>query len=190
MDTLLISPRHYSLMPSTFSVGRGNSYTDRIQNKNPEKTSVSTGPNTDFTECTEHPITDSFQFNTPQSVLKMNDPETKRSLLSIASKIFDPVGLLTPFTVKAKILFQDLWQRELEWEDQLDEEVAAQWRSWKSDLPCLSRINIPRHFMANGRSIIKLRGFGGASPKAYGVAVYIQTMDAAGKVSTHLVMSK
>ena len=120
----------------------------------------------------------------------MNDPETKRSLLSIAWKIFDPVGLLTPFTVKAKILFQDLWQRELEWEDQLDEEVAAQWRSWKSHLPCLSRINIPRHFMANGRSIIKLRGFGGASPKAYGVAVYIQTMDAAGKVSTHLVMSK
>ena len=48
----------------------------------------------------------------------MNDPETKSLLtpLSIASRIFDPMGLLTPFTVKAKIVFQDLWQRELEWE--------------------------------------------------------------------------
>jgi len=135
-------------------------------------------------------IADSFLFNVPQSVLKMNDPETKRSLLSIASRIFDPMGLLSPFTVKAKIPFQDLWQRGLEWEDQLDEEVATQWRSWKSELPCLSRINIPRHFMANGRSIIELHGFGDASPKTYGAAVYIRSMDAAGKVSTHLVISK
>ena len=44
--------------------------------------------------------------------------------------------------------------------------------------------------MANGRSIIELHGFGDASPKAYGAAVYIRSMDAAGKVSTHLVMSK
>ena len=57
----------------------------------------------------------------------INDPETKKSLLSIASRIFDPIGLLSPFTVKAKILFQDLWKRGLEWEDQLDEEVATQW---------------------------------------------------------------
>jgi len=135
-------------------------------------------------------ITDSFLFNIPQSVLKINDPETKRSLLSIASRIFDPKGLLTPFTVKAKIQFQDLWQRGLDWEDQLDEEIAAQWRSWKSELPCISRITTPRHFMANGRSIIELHGFGDASPKAYGAAVYIGSMDAAGKVSTHLVMSK
>lgn len=127
-------------------------------------------------------ITDSFLFNIPQSVLKMNDPETKRSLLSVALRIFDPMGLLTPFTVKAKILFQDLCQRGLEWEDQLDEEVAAQWRSWKLKLPCLSPINIPRHFMANGRSIIELHGFGDASPKAYGAAIYIQSMDATGKV--------
>ena len=98
-------------------------------------------------------ITDYFLFNVPQSdsVLKMNDPETKRSLLSIASRTSDEMGLLSPFTVKAKILFQDLWQRGLEWEDQLDEAVATQWRSWKSKLPCLNRINIPRHFMENGR---------------------------------------
>jgi len=118
-------------------------------------------------------ITDSFLFNIPQSVLKMNDPEMKRSLLSIASRIFDPMGLLTQITVKAKILFQDLWQRGLEWEDQLDEEVAAHWRSWKSELPCRSHITIPCHFTANGRSIIELHRFGDAPPKAYGAAIYI-----------------
>lgn len=53
----------------------------------------------------------------------------KRSLLSIESRILDPMGLLALFTAKAKILFQDLWQRGLEGEDQLGEDVAAQWRS-------------------------------------------------------------
>jgi len=43
--------------------------------------------------------------------------------------------------------------------------------------------------MANGRSIIELHRFG-EKRKAYGAAVYIRSMDAAGKVLTHLVMSK
>ena len=102
------------------------------------------------------------------------------------------MGLLTPSTIRAKILFQDLWQRGLEWEDRLDEDVAIQWRSWKSELSHLSCISIPRYLMADvGSSLtIELHGFGDASPKAYGAAVYIRSTDAAGKVSTHLVMSK
>ena len=122
----------------------------------------------------------------------MDDPETKRSLLSIASRIFDPMGLLTPFTIRAKILFQDLWQRGLEWEDRMNEDVAVQWRSWKSELPHLSCISIPCYLMADvgSSSTIELHVFGDASPKAYDAAVYIRSTDAAGKVSTPLVMSK
>ena len=90
-----------------------------------------------------------FFLSVPKSVLKVDDPETKRSLLSIASRIFDPMGLLTPFTIRAKIFFQDLWQRGLEWEDWMNEDVAVQWRSWKSELPHLSCISIPCYLMAD-----------------------------------------
>ena len=62
-------------------------------------------------------------------MLTANDPETKRSLLSIASKVFDPMGLITPFTIRAKMLFQEVWQRGLQWEDRLDDDIAEQWRS-------------------------------------------------------------
>ena len=44
-------------------------------------------------------------FSVPASVLTPNDTETTRSLLSIASKVFDPVGLITPLTMRAKMLF-------------------------------------------------------------------------------------
>ena len=114
-------------------------------------------------------------------MLTANDPETKRSLLSIASKVFDPMGLITLFTIRAKMLFQELWQRGLQWEDRLGDDIADQWRSWKSELSQLSCITIPRHFMGNieSSSSIELHGFGDASTKAYGAAVYIRSISGA-----------
>lgn len=35
-------------------------------------------------------------------------PTTKRSVLKISAKIFDPIGLLSPFTIQWKVLFQEL----------------------------------------------------------------------------------
>ena len=48
-------------------------------------------------------------FDLSNRILNSDNPETKRSLLSLTSKVFDPLGLLTPFVVRAKILFQELW---------------------------------------------------------------------------------
>jgi len=77
-------------------------------------------------------------------VLTVSDPEPEKSLLSIASKIFDPIGLNTPFTIRAKMLFQELWQGGLQWEDHLDEDIAVQWRSWRSERSQLNCINVTR----------------------------------------------
>ena len=41
--------------------------------------------------------TDCFFFNIAKHVLESKDCETKRYLLSFASKIFDPMGLLSPY---------------------------------------------------------------------------------------------
>ena len=49
-----------------------------------------------------------FFFELSNKILNNDDPETKRSLLSLTSKVFDPMGLLEPFIIRAKILFQEL----------------------------------------------------------------------------------
>ena len=137
-------------------------------------------------------LTDCFIFSVPASVLTANDPETNRNLLSIASKVFDPMRLITSFTIRAKMLFQEVWQRGLKWEDRLDDDIAEQWRSWKSELSQLSCITIPRCFMGNieSSSSVELHGFGDASTKACEAAVYIRCVDEAGHISTHHVMSR
>ena len=78
------------------------------------------------------------------------------------------------------------------WDDPLDSEVKAKWLHWKSELLQLIGVSIPRCF-GNGitqESKIELHGFGDASPKAYGAAVYIRIADKQGHVSSQLVISK
>ena len=77
---------------------------------------------------------DNFFIDITTKVLTSDDPETKRSLLSIASKLFDPMGLLSPFVIRAKIMFQELWSHGLQWDDKLPDDIVEKWRSWKEEL--------------------------------------------------------
>ncbi|XP_065061333.1 uncharacterized protein LOC135688421 [Rhopilema esculentum] len=49
-------------------------------------------------------------------------PITKRSVLKIAAKIFDPMGYLAVLTINYKAFFQQLCLKKLAWDDELDEE--------------------------------------------------------------------
>ncbi|XP_043648453.1 uncharacterized protein LOC122616929 [Drosophila teissieri] len=46
-----------------------------------------------------------------------SDHVTKRSILSIASSLFDPLGLVTPIIIVAKIILQELWLLKLHWDE-------------------------------------------------------------------------
>ena len=41
---------------------------------------------------------------------------TKRSVLSLLARVFDPMGFVLPFTVNARHLFQDIWRLGLDWQ--------------------------------------------------------------------------
>ena len=135
---------------------------------------------------------DVFFFELSNRILNNDDPETKRSLLSLTSKVFDPMGLLVPFIVRAKILFQELWSRGLQWDDKLPDDILDQWRAWKAELIYLDKVRIPRYF-ALGLAVssgIELHAFDDVSSKAYGSAVYAHVEDFSGQVRTQLLMSK
>ena len=136
--------------------------------------------------------TDEFLFNQGKKLTNIQDQGTKRSLISISSKLFDPMGWLGPFSVRAKILYQELWTRGLDWDQKLDADLMSLWNTWKEDLKELSNLRIPRCFVSDHTNVnsVELHGFGDASPKAYGAVVYVVLKDESGKVNVQLVMSK
>ncbi len=119
---------------------------------------------------------------------------TKRSVLKVSASLYDPLGLLSPYTVIAKMLFQRLCVEKVEWDVPLPKSHADQWKSWISELSALNSLRIPRCYLGCLPSYpvdarFELHGFSDGSSKAYAATVYIR-VHWQDQISTALVASK
>ena len=117
-------------------------------------------------------------------------PITRRGLLSVTSSIYDPLGFICPFVLKAKILFQTLCRQG--WDDPMSHDMASQWQRWPQDLPLIERMSIPRCVKPDGIAIstMQLHHFADASERAYGAVSYLRLVDIDGKVHCSFLMAK
>lgn len=69
---------------------------------------------------------------------------TKRLILSLTQKVFDPVGYLCPATLVPKLIIQSLWKQNLTWDQPVDKTNATSFRNWAKELPYLLQVEIPR----------------------------------------------
>ncbi|KFD72858.1 hypothetical protein M514_14762 [Trichuris suis] len=60
-------------------------------------------------------------------------PDTKQSLLKCAARIFDPLGLVAPFTVVAKTLLEMLWKEKVDWDSVMPANLKRRWLKRKVD---------------------------------------------------------
>ncbi|XP_077282625.1 uncharacterized protein LOC143908736 [Temnothorax americanus] len=117
-----------------------------------------------------YPQTDNFGFQ----VHPLDRDCTKRTILSELARIFDPLGFLTPLTFAAKRLIQQLWVLKLEWDDRPPSEICSRWGRYKSELPALASIRIPRTIAMANVIRREIHGFCDASEQGYGAVVYIR----------------
>ena len=117
---------------------------------------------------------------------------TKRSLLKIAAKIFDPMGCLSLFTINLKALFQELCLSKLPWDEELSGEPLEQYQKLMAKLHSLKGIGINRSFVLKGEKLVKLElhAFSDASERAYASVVYLRTISETGDVTIHFIASK
>ncbi|XP_045198368.2 uncharacterized protein LOC123552694 [Mercenaria mercenaria] len=60
-------------------------------------------------------------------------PLIRRGILSIVSAIYDPLGLVAPVTLRAKIIVQDLCRKKLGWDDVIPQKEHGDWQRWLSN---------------------------------------------------------
>jgi hypothetical protein len=75
---------------------------------------------------------------------KQGEKITKRTVLKTVAALFDPLGFLIPFTVRAKMIMQKIWLTALDWDQELPETIVCEIRQWYSELRDLSKITVNR----------------------------------------------
>lgn len=131
---------------------------------------------------------DVFQYNHKP---KMIDKVTKRRILSDIAQIFDPLGLIGPALIQARMIMQELWMLQLDWDEEVPESIERTWRSHYNSLGKLNELRIPRNVNpGNSSSYISLHGFGDASERGYGACIYALSYDTQGNPHCSLLCSK
>ncbi|XP_075157719.1 uncharacterized protein LOC142230985 [Haematobia irritans] len=102
---------------------------------------------------------------------------TKRSVLSAISKIFDVFGLLGPIIVSCKILIQEMWKKQMDWDSPLTETLMERWFQIQNSLPHINQIEIPRYLHITTHSSFDIHGFADASQLAYGCCLYVRVQE-------------
>ena len=89
-------------------------------------------------------VASSNQFSFSAAPLVEDKALIKRKFLSKISTLFDPLGFVTPFVVRAKILVQEVWISGIDWDDQHPENILSKVKKWFAELQHLGNIKIGR----------------------------------------------
>ena len=122
-----------------------------------------------------NPKADTLELQRSKTLESEMEP-TKRNVLKQIASVYDPLGLLSPITIRGKVLLQQVWGKHLDWDDPLDQEDASEWQEIRDDLLKIQNIHIRRSVCLSDPEYEKgytLVCFCDASNKAYATSVYL-----------------
>ena len=132
--------------------------------------------------------TDRFGF----SIVVKDRPLTRRGILSVVSSVFDPLGFVAPFILRAKQILQGLCWMKLDWDEPIPDNLQLRWQSWLQELPSLEELAIDRCFKDKDKEAVsaQLHHFADASQEGYGAVTYLRVEDNQGEIKCSFVMGK
>ncbi|XP_036334761.1 uncharacterized protein LOC118745416 [Rhagoletis pomonella] len=134
------------------------------------------------------PVTDDLLFKV--AVNQHSGLLTKRQALSEVAQLFDPTGFLAPVVISGKIFIQTLWSAGISWDEPLPSDLYEAWIKFRSSLPTLNSVRVPRWLGMNATERTTLCGFCDASQKAYAAVVYTHTIKADGLSRVSLLTAR
>ncbi|XP_071043841.1 uncharacterized protein [Parasteatoda tepidariorum] len=100
----------------------------------------------------------------------------KRSILSIAHHIFDPIGFTTPVMLCPKLILQKAWVMGVAWDEEIREDLKKEFLQWYAELKILEEIEMPRWIKVNSECLEKcsLHTFCDAGKEANSAVVFLR----------------
>ena len=72
---------------------------------------------------------------------------TKRNVVSVIAQLFDPLGLLSPIFIIAKLLLQKIHKSDGEyWDTVVIRSLTGDWNRWLLMLKSIEKVEIPRFY--------------------------------------------
>ena len=100
---------------------------------------------------------------------------TQRLVFSLVAKAFDPIGLVAPFTVTARLLLKDIWRLSGQnWDNTPPIEMMNRFNVWSSDLLKLCNLTISRSFFSRAFDQLELHVFGDSSQDVFSSVAFLR----------------
>ena len=101
-------------------------------------------------------------------------------MLRFLASVYDPLGLTSPVSLVGKLLYREVCDQHLSWDQKVPETVAKQWKKFERSLP--DQVQVPRSLAGFKETIeaIDLHAFGDTSGAGTAAAVYAAVHQASG----------
>ncbi len=114
------------------------------------------------------PGEDKFFFRPPPVALGR---WTKRRVLKLFPRLYDPLGFLLPFSIRARIYFSSIASKDQGWDSPLPH--SKEWEAWVAQLEQLPLLRFPRCVKIAVPLHAHLHLFADASKEAYAAAAFV-----------------
>ena len=114
---------------------------------------------------------------------------TKRNILSVIMKLYDPCGFLGPYIIRAKLILQRIMIAQIGWEDPIPQKFLEPWEKWIAEIPSVSQIQVPRHLGVEIGCNLQVHMFVDASIEALCSVFYLRVRIGT-KVLTRMIRAR